>query len=484
MLPDKFDEAAAHVFIWGTGAAAAALVAAAALAAPALPMDGDLGAVIIVTALFVGIAWAALAAILWVPFLAGVALLCLLLDVRRSLRRANGQREKADGRMSKNRRFRRYLYGCASIAAAVTALEVATNPPEPVGDLVGFAIALWTTLVVTLLIPYGVVAAAIAVFNRLRRRGDESGVPRTPERQPDRPGVAPEPVSRALRLQDQPAPVAPVRATVSEAAPTTSVAGRPPSLDQADAPADTSGVASAPPPIPDTADALPDDTNLVVSPAILALADALRPLRAKLRARLAEPPWEEPPILLSDEDELADEMVDALDEFQRAFHGSARALNALGKVMAGEPAEARVQRAVDRVAEQVDALLASHYEVGMWDVPASLTHPRDLLEAAIRHVLTQILDWLDKVLDALADPLAAGKRQRAPVEHGKVMLDCRLDFTTPPELADLDRWLDGRTSHYRRASDHPRTSGRGFGKSVAAAVIGFAIGDWLFGGDE
>ena len=64
------------------------------------------------------------------------------------------------------------------------------------------------------------------------------------------------------------------------------------------------------------------------------------------------------------------------------------------------------------------------------------------------------------------------------------MLDGSLDFTTPPELADLDRWLDRRTSHYQRASDDSRSSAAGFGESVAAAVIGFAIGNWLFGGDE
>lgn len=147
-----------------------------------------------------------------------------------------------------------------------------------------------------------------------------------------------------------------------------------------------------PPPVTDTADALSDDTNLVVSPAILALTDALRPLRARLRERLAEPRWEDPPIPLWDESELVDKMVRVLSEWERTFHGSVRALNALGGVMSGEPAEARVRRAVDRVAKQVDALLDNHDEVGMWDVPASLTPPPDLLEAALRHMLTKVLD--------------------------------------------------------------------------------------------
>lgn len=66
--------------------------------------------------------------------------------------------------MSTDRWFRRYLYGCGSIAAAVRAVAVASNPPEPVGALVGAAIALWVTLVVALLIPYGAVAVAISIF--------------------------------------------------------------------------------------------------------------------------------------------------------------------------------------------------------------------------------------------------------------------------------------------------------------------------------
>ena len=367
--------------------------------------------------------------------------------------------------MSTDRWFRRYLYGCGSITAAVTAVAVASNPPEPVGVLVGTAITVWVTLVVTLLIPYG--AVAIAISDRLRQRGGRTGAPRTPDRQPDRPGVAPEPVSRVLRWFPGEArlggarPRGRVRSSPDRVGRRAAAESGPGGLD------DTSAVASVPPPVPDTADALPDDTNLVVSPAILALAEALRPLRAKLRERLAEPPWEGPPIPLWDEGELVDEMVRVLSEWERTFHGSVRALNALARrghvrgARRGARSEGRRPRR----------------ETGRH----AARQPRRSRDVGRPGVA---LDWLDRVLDVLADPLAAGKRQRAPIEHGKVMLDGSLDFTTPPELADLDRWLDRRTAHYQRASDYSRTSGRGFGESVAAAVIGFAIGDWLFGGDE
>ncbi len=236
-----------------------------------------------------------------------------------------------------------------------------------------------------------------------------------------------------------------------------------------------------------TADALPDDTRIVAPPPILALENALRPLRAKLRERLAEGPWEEPSISIRGDDDLVEEIVRVHDGVGSAVRRFERGMNALGTVIASDAPDARVRRAVRRVEAPIDALLESYEEVREWDVRLSSRLPRDLLTEILRHFLTQVLDWLDAVLEAIADPLAAGKRQGAPIENGKVMLDLRLHITDTPELADLARWVETRTTGNLWAepsSAHQGTSGRGFGESVAAAVIGFAIGDWLFGGDE
>lgn len=56
---------------------------------------------------------------------------------------------------------------------------------------------------------------------------------------------------------------------------------------------------------------------------------------------------------------------------------------------------------------------------------------------------SMILDWLDRLAETAADPVAAAKIQGLP-ENGNVMLDLRLHIDEPPQVASLERWVDGR----------------------------------------
>ena len=111
---------------------------------------------------------------------------------------------------------------------------------------------------------------------------------------------------------------------------------------------------------------------------------------------------------------------------------------------------------------------------------------RDLLAGVYRHLLTEIRNWMEELVEVIGDPLAAVKRRGLPTS-GYVELPINLTLTEAPQLAELHDWLVPGlrgAGNDRLPPARARKSGLGFCGTVAAAVLGFAIGDWLFGGEE
>ena len=222
--------------------------------------------------------------------------------------------------------------------------------------------------------------------------------------------------------------------------------------------------------------------NSILPPNAITLGQAMRPLSSKLRARMTDAPM---PRTVAVRD-IPDAISHHLGEIADAISGLEAKINDLGDVLSTGGADAEIHRVVGGLEVYLDSLLARHSEVRRWCTGSgSDAQARDLLAGVYYHLLTQIRDWLDELVETIDRPLAAVKRRGLPTS-GEVTLRLTLTLTEAPELAGLRRWTEsyrlpaaGNTSHA------PATrSGLGFWGTVGAVVVGFAIGGSLFGDEE
>ncbi|MFZ5467267.1 MAG: hypothetical protein ACOZAI_08415 [Pseudomonadota bacterium] len=102
-------------------------------------------------------------------------------------------------------------------------------------------------------------------------------------------------------------------------------------------------------------------------------------------------------------------------------------------------------------------------------------YPYLLLAAIHRHTLTEIVDWIDEVIEVIDNPIHALQRRHLPT-MGRVELDLALRLTPAPELMELEQYYRARGIDQR----HSATQRRGLGFWGWAAVIG--LGLWLGSG--
>ena len=216
-------------------------------------------------------------------------------------------------------------------------------------------------------------------------------------------------------------------------------------------------------------------------PGVTALGEALRPMLLELQTQLDAPVRGD--LRVSD---VAGEVADHLDEIEDTLSGLAAKVNALGELLSLEAPVAGIHRAAGGLEVHLDTLLARYSEVRRWRPGVSDLPARDFLAGVYRHLLTEIRNWMEELVEVIGDPLAAVKRRGLPTS-GYVELPINLTLTEAPQLAELHDWL---VPGLRGAGDdrlppaRARKPGLGFCGTVAAAVLGFAIGDWLFGGEE
>lgn len=109
----------------------------------------------------------------------------------------------------------------------------------------------------------------------------------------------------------------------------------------------------------------------------------------------------------------------------------------------------------------------------------------EMLEHAYRHSLIEIRDWLHELVETLADPMATVHRRGLPTS-GYVELPLTLELTAAPELAGLSRWAERQSGYsgFSSSTSLNRKSGLGFWGTVGAVVLGWGIGEALFGDDD
>lgn len=210
------------------------------------------------------------------------------------------------------------------------------------------------------------------------------------------------------------------------------------------------------------------------------LGEAMRPLWRKLEARLDDHVALVMPVY-----GLAEIVSHHLDELQSLVHRLTDRINSLmSDVVANESAtDGDVYRAVGRFEAFVDDLLAGYHEVRALNAYGRDVEARDLLAGVYRHTLVEIRDWLGDLVETLANPMAIVRLRGLPTT-GYVELPLTLTLTAAPELASLSRWIEGNVGAFSSGGTTRRKSGLGFWGAVGAVILGWGIGDALFGDDD
>lgn len=213
---------------------------------------------------------------------------------------------------------------------------------------------------------------------------------------------------------------------------------------------------------------------------ITLLGEAMRPLWRKIETQLGHHVL--PATAMYG---MAEIVSSHLDELQVLAHRLADRINSLmSDVVANESAtDGDVYRAVGRFEAFVDDLLAGYREVRVLNAYGRDAEGRDLLAGVYRHTLVEIRDWLEDLVETLADPMAVVRRRGLPTT-GYVELPLTLTLTAAPELAALSRWIEGNLGSFSSGSTTRRKSGLGFWGTVGAVILGWGIGEALFGDDD
>ena len=138
---------------------------------------------------------------------------------------------------------------------------------------------------------------------------------------------------------------------------------------------------------------------------------------------------------------------------------------------------------VYREAGRVEQVL-SEFVDGYQDAKASCTTVetrvgRDLLLGVYRHHIREVCEWLEELVEVIADPLAAIEKQAVPMSEN-VELSVALRMTSPPEMAKLDelakRLLAEPTIELTRPHSCPPKESRDPGALDAIGALAFGVG--------
>lgn len=206
--------------------------------------------------------------------------------------------------------------------------------------------------------------------------------------------------------------------------------------------------------------------ELVVPEPLRDLGQALQALLQRLRAELATnvvatTRVADPVATLSRHlhalPQLADRLVARLDDLNADVAANPQA------------GAADVQRAVGRLARCIDAFLEGLREAQSLRSGGAAAEMPLLLAGAYRHALGEIAQWLERIVNALADPAAEYARQGLPTDvPGQMHL--ALQLTAPPQMQGIHQWI-GRQKSPRALSLMDKAS---------ALVLGWALAGALF----
>ena len=214
------------------------------------------------------------------------------------------------------------------------------------------------------------------------------------------------------------------------------------------------------------------------------LGEAMRPLGRKILGQLDMPVA--PAASVSDINGIVSNHLEAL---QRIVHRlPAQLAGLMTDVVDNEGAgDAEVYRAASRLEASVDDLLDGYRGVRALHVFGTDAVARDLLAGVYRHTLKEVGNWIEELVETLADPLAA-LRKRGLATSGEVELPVTLTLTAAPQLAELSRCLQRQRAtpafpQLKRPAiaEPPQETGPGFWGTVGTLILLMGVGNALFG---
>ena len=222
---------------------------------------------------------------------------------------------------------------------------------------------------------------------------------------------------------------------------------------------------------------------------VMVLGDALRPISRMIAARLNDAP----PHTSKGCADMLEFAGRHLEMIGRDVEKLADDINAeLGRVTASDVTDADVWRVAARMEVHVERMLDNYDDVRCVKREARDAMGYSLLADIYRDVLKQVQSWLNEVLDAIDDPVAALAKAGDLVTEGRGDLTIRLTLEAPPQMQMLVRWLEQRTEELASTQQYeddwhdeePAVEGRRHDYSLLALVLGaFGLG-WLFGSDD
>lgn len=235
------------------------------------------------------------------------------------------------------------------------------------------------------------------------------------------------------------------------------------------------------------------DDTYQLDPELVAFRDASRLILQKFNDGTREPPRLAQSFRPSGESGrgIFDAVRSHVATYSDILDGLTREVEKLATGLAtGNSDRARVFATMGKVEAYLDILRAECLKIRSWRVDPPDAVARNALASAYEHTLGEVLDWLQKVDDALTDPFDTLKKQgRAipdtPETSHRVMagrnsrsdsevidIPLVLTLTEAPKLSAIERWAE---RHGRRTR---RNRSRGMTKGI---LLGGILG-WMLGG--
>lgn len=207
------------------------------------------------------------------------------------------------------------------------------------------------------------------------------------------------------------------------------------------------------------------------------LGDAMRPLLPKLKQQLDMPVTRTTPVF-----SMVDVVAMQLDRLETVINRLTEAINGpISESVAKEDtSDAGLYRAAGRFEAVLDDLLSGYREVRRLNPDDAGAEVADLLADIYRHSLVEICDWLSRLVEALADPMAVAEARVLP-GSGRVGLDIDLVLTAAPQLKNLADWAQRQSASFAASACTVRnSSGLSFWGIVGAVILGWWIGESMF----
>ena len=221
---------------------------------------------------------------------------------------------------------------------------------------------------------------------------------------------------------------------------------------------------------------------------IVLLGEALRPLCEKLKTEMDIPA--DVPISVSELDELISLISEHLKVIQDIY---LRLENKASELMNEVVSDASINkpdlyRAVGRFEGVIHDLLIDYSQACLLPAYGKDTKGRDLLIAGYRHILSDIKDWLEDIVESIADPMTALEKRGLPTS-GEVTLNFVLKLTCPPQVKELVQWVRRQvaaidTGAGDLSESHRESSNISVLNTIIATALGFGLGEMLFGDDD